>query len=178
MIRYDKTRQAVAARQIEEAMKLRGLGKKQFAELMHRNPSEVTKWLSGKHNFTISLLQEISRALNAQITGVEDVAKLVDGYSSVTGTAMGEGNSFQDPSMGSVVLDDMLVETIRQRSMELGMSAMSYLKKLVLDDVRNSGFLPKVDLSSEPGAETKKYSGIVPFHEIVDDERFDRIWNR
>ena len=176
MIRYDKTRQAVAARQIEEAMKLRGLGKKQFAELMHRNPSEVTKWLSGKHNFTISLLQEISRALNVQITGVEDVAKLVDGYSSVT--AMGEGNSFQDPSMGSVVLDDMLVETIRQRSMELGMSAMSYLKKLVLDDVRNSGFLPKVDLSSEPGAETKKYSGIVPFHEIVGDERFDRIWNR
>ena len=90
MIRSDKTRQAVAARQIEEAMKLRGLGKKQFAELMHRNPSEVTKWLSGKHNFTISLLQEISRALNVQITGVEDVAKLVDGYSSVTGTAMGE----------------------------------------------------------------------------------------
>ena len=80
MIRYDKTRQAVAARQIEEAMKLRGLGKKQFAELMHRNPSEVTKWLSGKHNFTISLLQEISRALNVQITGVEDVAQLVDGF--------------------------------------------------------------------------------------------------
>ena len=91
---------------------------------------------------------------------------------------MGEGNSFQDSSMGSVALDDMLVETIRQRSMELGMSAMSYLKKLVLDDVRNSGFLPKVDLSSEPGAETKKYSGIVPFHEIIGDERFDRIWNR
>ena len=56
--------------------------------------------------------------------------------------------------------------------------AATYLKKLVLDDVRNSGFLPKVDLSSEPGEETKKYSGIVPFHEIVGDERFDRIWNR
>ena len=178
MIRCDTTRQAVAARQIEEAMKLRGLGKKQFAELMHRNPSEVTKWLSGKHNFTISLLQEISRALNVQITGVEDVAKLVDGYSSVTGTVMGEGNALQDPSLGAVAMDDMLVATIRQRSMELGMSAMSYLKKLVLDDVRNSSFLPKVDLSSEPGAEIKKYSGIVPFHEIVGDERFDRIWNR
>ena len=91
---------------------------------------------------------------------------------------MSKGYSLQDPSMGSVVLDDMLVETIRQRSMELGMSAMSYLKKLVLDDVRNSSFLPKVDLSSGPGAETKKYSGIVPFHEITGDERFDRIWNR
>ncbi|MGN0189500.1 MAG: helix-turn-helix domain-containing protein [Candidatus Cryptobacteroides sp.] len=57
MKRNEKSRRKIAAEQIAAAMKLRGLGKKQFAELMHRSPSEVTKWLSGGHNFTIALLQ-------------------------------------------------------------------------------------------------------------------------
>lgn len=174
----DMTRQAVVARQIEGAMKLRGLGKKQFAELMHRNPSEVTKWLSGKHNFTISLLEEISRVLDVQITGVEDVARLVDGYASVSEDIPEGENVLRDPSSGAMVLDRNLAVMIRQRSLELGLSALSYLRKLVEDDVRNSSFLPKVDLNSEPGEETRKYSGIVQVHEIVGDERFDRIWNR
>ena len=76
----DISRQKIAAEQIEAAMKERGLGKKQFAELMHKNPSEVTKWLSGKHNFTIALLEEISKALGVRITGVEDANELVCGY--------------------------------------------------------------------------------------------------
>ena len=63
---------------------------------------------------------------------------------------MSKGYSLQDPSLGAVALDD----------------------------VRNSSFLPKVDLSSGPGAETKKYSGIVPFHAITGDDRVDRIWNK
>ncbi|MGN0191065.1 MAG: helix-turn-helix domain-containing protein [Candidatus Cryptobacteroides sp.] len=171
------TRQAVAARQIEAAMKLRGLSKKQFAELMHRSPSEVTKWLSGKHNFTISLLQEISRIVGAEITGVEDVARLVDGYSNVTEDVPESENALRDPASGVMAMDHNLALMIRQRSLELGLTALSYLRKLVEDDIRKSAFLPKVDLSSEPGEETKKYSGIVPYHEIVGDERFDRIWN-
>ena len=51
----EPTRQKIAAEQIEEAMKARGLGRKQFADLMHRNPSEVTKWLaSNVVNCTLS----------------------------------------------------------------------------------------------------------------------------
>lgn len=33
-----------------------GYSKKQFAEKLGRRPSEVTKWLSGEHNFTIATL--------------------------------------------------------------------------------------------------------------------------
>lgn len=38
---------------IDDAMKAKGLGKKQFADKIGRKPSEITKWLSGTHSFTI-----------------------------------------------------------------------------------------------------------------------------
>ncbi|MDE6429787.1 MAG: helix-turn-helix transcriptional regulator [Duncaniella sp.] len=41
-------------------MQERGLSKKQFAEDIGKRPSEVTRWLSGEHNFTISTLAMLS----------------------------------------------------------------------------------------------------------------------
>ena len=35
-------------------MKEKGLSKKQFADAIGKRPSEITRWLSGEHNFTIS----------------------------------------------------------------------------------------------------------------------------
>ena len=34
----------------------RGLTKLQFAQALGKKPSEVTKWLSGQHNFTLSTI--------------------------------------------------------------------------------------------------------------------------
>lgn len=45
---------------IFELMKERGLSKKQFADVIGRRPSEITKWLSGQHNFTIATLCMLS----------------------------------------------------------------------------------------------------------------------
>lgn len=45
---------------IDALMRQRGLSKKQFADALGRRPSEITKWLSGQHNFTISTLAMIS----------------------------------------------------------------------------------------------------------------------
>lgn len=161
----------IVARQIDAAIKLRGLNRKQFAELMHRNPSEVTKWLSGKHNFTIALLQEISETLDARITGVEDVSGLVDGY-----VAVPEKTSLEEPA--AVYQANMgLARIIESRSRELGLSAAEYLMRLVEADVERSKALPKIDLSGKPGDRTRKYSGIVKVHEINGDDKFDRIWN-
>ena len=48
------------AAQIDDAMKAKGLSKKDLAVLMNRRPSEITKWLSGNQNFTSDILAELS----------------------------------------------------------------------------------------------------------------------
>ncbi len=45
---------------IYKLMNERGLSKKQFADAIGRRPSEITKWLSGQHNFTIATLGMLS----------------------------------------------------------------------------------------------------------------------
>ncbi|MCQ2244256.1 MAG: helix-turn-helix transcriptional regulator [Bacteroidaceae bacterium] len=45
---------------IYQLMAERGLTKKQFADAIGKRPSEITKWLSGQHNFTIRTLSQLS----------------------------------------------------------------------------------------------------------------------
>jgi len=45
---------------INELMVQRGLTKLEFAQALGKHPSEVTKWLSGQHNFTIRTLSLLS----------------------------------------------------------------------------------------------------------------------
>ncbi len=55
---------------IFELMKERGLTKKQFADALGRRPSEITKWLSGQHNFTIATLAMLSSFFGQPIVTV------------------------------------------------------------------------------------------------------------
>lgn len=57
------------AAQIADAMKAAGISKKQLADSMHKQPSEVTKWLSGTHNFTQKTLLAISAVLKVDVVG-------------------------------------------------------------------------------------------------------------
>ena len=45
---------------INELMTKRGLSKQEFAQALGKRPSEVTKWLSGQHNFTIRTISLLS----------------------------------------------------------------------------------------------------------------------
>lgn len=45
---------------INDLMLQRGLSKLEFAQALGKRPSEVTKWLSGQHNFTIRTLSLLS----------------------------------------------------------------------------------------------------------------------
>ena len=51
-------------------MQERGLSKKQFADAIGKRPCEITKWLSGQHNFTISTLAMISSFFKCPIISV------------------------------------------------------------------------------------------------------------
>lgn len=55
---------------IDELMRERGLSKKQFADQIGRRPSEITRWLSGQHNFTVSTLAMLSAFFGKSIISV------------------------------------------------------------------------------------------------------------
>lgn len=66
-----RTKLSVAiANRIESLMREAGYSKKQFAEKLGRRPSEVTKWLSGEHNFTIATLARIGAFFGTQIISI------------------------------------------------------------------------------------------------------------
>ena len=55
---------------IAELMELRNLSRKQFADAIGKRPCEITKWLSGQHNFTISTLSMLSTFFGQPIISV------------------------------------------------------------------------------------------------------------
>ena len=66
-----ETRMLLAAK-IQDAITAKGIGKKQFADMMDQSPSVITKWLSGGQNFTVDTLTDIQRVLGVQLLAVEE----------------------------------------------------------------------------------------------------------
>ena len=56
---------------IYELMTKRGLSKVEFAQALGKRPSEITKWLSGQHNFTIRTLSILSTFFGEDLIKVE-----------------------------------------------------------------------------------------------------------
>lgn len=67
----EETRLSFAiSNRLDALMRERGLNKKQFAECLGKRPNEVTRWLSGEHNFTISTLAMLSSFFGQPIISV------------------------------------------------------------------------------------------------------------
>ncbi len=177
MVDSAERRRKVAARQILDAMTEKGLTRAQLADLMGRSRSEATKWLSGKHNFTLDLLSELSQVLGRPITGVEEgtYSSAVCGYGSQTKKEAAPKDTaaeLKDPAAELIDLQPMIVA----RAKAQGLSVGDYIRNLVAKDMEES--LPVVRISGQPGRLVRKYSGIVKATEVAGDEKFDRIWNR
>jgi transcriptional regulator with XRE-family HTH domain len=52
---------------IADTLRARGLTNQEFAFMMGKKPSEVSRWLSGTHNFTTETLWQMERVLNVQL---------------------------------------------------------------------------------------------------------------
>ena len=61
------SRRMSLAAKIDDALQARGLTNVEFAYMMGKKPSEISRWLSGTHNFTTETLWEIERVLNIQL---------------------------------------------------------------------------------------------------------------
>ncbi len=65
-IERTKNKMLLAAR-IEDAIKAKNWKKKNLAEALKKRPSEITKWLSGTHNFTIDTLWQLEKVLDVEL---------------------------------------------------------------------------------------------------------------
>lgn len=66
-----RRRMMISAR-IDDALKLKGWSQKQLADKMEKRPSEVTKWLSGNHNFTLETISLIEKQLEVTLITVSN----------------------------------------------------------------------------------------------------------
>ena len=52
---------------IHELMRLNGLTQKDLADRMNKKPSEINKWLKGKHNLTLKTIAKLEAELGDSI---------------------------------------------------------------------------------------------------------------
>lgn len=55
------------ADRLSTLLKEKGISQRELANRMGKRESEVSKWLTGRHNFTIRTIAQISAALNAPL---------------------------------------------------------------------------------------------------------------
>lgn len=68
----EETRLSFAiSNRLDVLMHEKGLNKKQFAEALGKRPNEITRWLSGEHNFTISTIAMLSTFFGQPIITVQ-----------------------------------------------------------------------------------------------------------
>ena len=61
------------ANRIYDILEEKGMTQKDFARLMGKTETEVSRWLSGTHNMTLATLCKISIALGENILSVVDM---------------------------------------------------------------------------------------------------------
>lgn len=67
---------------INQILKEKGITKKDLADKMDKQPSEISKWLGGDHNFTLKSLAKLSAELGEDLIMVKPSSKsynFVDG---------------------------------------------------------------------------------------------------
>ena len=62
------------ANRIYEILESKGMSQKDFARLMGKTETEVSRWLSGTHNLTLSTICKISAALGEEVVKVAEPA--------------------------------------------------------------------------------------------------------
>lgn len=75
------------AANIEDLIRSKGWSKTKFASEMNKTQPEISKWLSGVHNFTVETLVPISQVLGVEIAALFAQKQVKDVYSNTFSTA-------------------------------------------------------------------------------------------
>jgi transcriptional regulator with XRE-family HTH domain len=81
------------------AEKARGWNQNQFAEAMGKQPSEISKWLSGTHNFTAETLWDIEDQLGIELIALKEpmskLIKLMEVHTEVSSPVDARNNTWE-----------------------------------------------------------------------------------
>jgi transcriptional regulator with XRE-family HTH domain len=77
----DEDKNILVAKKIDTKIREIGLTRQQFAQLMDVQPSSVTKWLSGSHNFTLQTVYSIERKLGLSLLDLSSCYHISTVYS-------------------------------------------------------------------------------------------------
>ena len=58
------------AERLSEILKEKGLTQKDFANQLHKRESEISKWMTGRHNFTMQTIAKIEIALGCKLISI------------------------------------------------------------------------------------------------------------
>ncbi|MCE1164040.1 MAG: helix-turn-helix transcriptional regulator [Bacteroidetes bacterium] len=67
---YNRLSMGIAGR-IDEILEERNISQREFAKKMKKSESEISKWMSGKHNFTIKSIANIEAKLDTKLIYTE-----------------------------------------------------------------------------------------------------------
>jgi len=175
----EQNREAIA-QAIISAMAAKGMSRKQLADSMGRNPSEITRWLNGSHNFTIDTLFEISQAIGTMIPEMTP-SSTVSGYGHATGL-------LQDPLGGTVPMHSIMIDSecyrkLKNKAYAEGIGIDKLAARIInrgITSANDSPVFPKVKLPTEIPDDLQKVFGCVSFSngEIENDDRLKYILSR
>ncbi|MGM0497529.1 MAG: helix-turn-helix domain-containing protein [Bacteroidota bacterium] len=75
---YKRTeKRMILAARIDEAKRAKGWKNKDLAKMLGKNDSEISKWLSGTHNFTADTLSDLEEVLGIQLLNAKEESKTI-----------------------------------------------------------------------------------------------------
>lgn len=68
------------AKKLKLKLESRNISSSNFAEMLGKRPSEISKWLSGNHNFTLDTIFEIEERLGETLINVDPHKTVKNGF--------------------------------------------------------------------------------------------------
>ena len=93
-------RNLAIAVKVQSILDKKGIKQKEFAEMLGKKPSEVSKWLTGLHNLTLKSITKMEVALGEDLINIEPVTEYKYVYlGSVKGDGLEENiNDYEETS--------------------------------------------------------------------------------
>lgn len=93
-------RNLAISNKVQAILDQRGIKQKEFAEMLGKKPSEVSKWLTGLHNLTLKSITKMEVTLGVDLISIEPVTEYKYVYlGSVKGDGLEEDiNDYEETS--------------------------------------------------------------------------------